>query len=191
GAVLAGPAGGGGERRFLVGGYRFVGEPVFELGGERRRRRVTVLRTQRHRLQADGLQRLGDAWQPLSWFRIIPFLDPAEDRSDVVLVEGGHAGQHVVQRRTQAVYVAGRAELVQAASRLLGAHVLRRADRHAGQRFARSAAGRFYERFGAGGALFLLTERLGQPPVHDQRLAVFSEHDVAGLQIAVQHAPAV
>ena len=37
----------------------------------------------------------------------------------------------------------------------------------------------------------LLANRLGQAPVDDQRLAVFAEHDVAGLQIAVQHAAAV
>ena len=33
--------------------------------------------------------------------------------------------------------------------------------------------------------------RLGQAPVDDQRLAVLAEHDVARLQVAVQHAPAV
>ena len=35
------------------------------------------------------------------------------------------------------------------------------------------------------------SDRLGQAPVDDQRLAVFAEHDVARLQVAVQHAAAV
>ena len=38
---------------------------------------------------------------------------------------------------------------------------------------------------------FLLIQRFGQPPVHDQRLAVLAEHDVARLQVAVQHPAAV
>ena len=38
---------------------------------------------------------------------------------------------------------------------------------------------------------FGLVERLGQTPVHHQRLAVLAQHDVARLEIAVQHAAAV
>ena len=34
-------------------------------------------------------------------------------------------------------------------------------------------------------------DRLGQAPVDHQRLAVLAEHDVARLEVAVQHAPAV
>src|SRR5262249_32146072 len=45
--------------------------------------------------------------------------------------------------------------------------------------------------FGLRPMLFRLVERLGQAPVHDQRLAIFAEHDVAWLQVTVQHAAAV
>ena len=43
----------------------------------------------------------------------------------------------------------------------------------------------------ASGRLSGAANDLGQAPVHDQRLAVLAEHDVARLQVAVQHAAAV
>ena len=36
-----------------------------------------------------------------------------------------------------------------------------------------------------------LARRLGQTPIHDERLAVLAEHNVARLQIPVQHAATV
>ena len=69
----------------------------------------------------------------------------------------------------------------------------RRADRRARQRLGRPAGRRRDQRrlrvLGRAGSR--LTDRLGQAPVHHQGLAVLAQHDVARLQVAVQHPAAV
>ena len=98
----------------------------------------------------------------------------------------------MVERGAQAVDVAGRAELVEVAAGLLGAHV-------AGVPIAEPArvlstalpeGGRSVGSASVGPELGSADD-LGQAPVDDQRLAVLAEHDVARLQVAVQHAAAV
>ena len=97
----------------------------------------------------------------------------------------------MIKRRPEAVDIGRRAEFVQLAGRLLGTHVGRRADRRALHRLHRTAQrGRRSQRSGVGPDL-ALAQRLGQTPVDDERLAVLTDHDVARLQIPVQHAPAV
>ena len=76
---------------------------------------------------------------------------------------------------------------------LLGAHVGRRAQRRAGQRLGR-AAGRGRASASARPTSAPGSARpsgLGQAPVDHQRLAVLADDDVARLDVAVQHAPAV
>ena len=61
-------------------------------------------------------------------------LDLAEDLADVLALERRLAGQQAVQRGAQRVDVGARAQPVEVAAGLLGAHVGRRAQRAAGQR---------------------------------------------------------
>jgi hypothetical protein len=83
-----------------------------------------------------------------------------------------------------------RAQVLQVPQRLLGAHVGRGPQRGARQRLG-AAAGR------GGQERPLLREpgdrppRLGQASVDDQGLAVLADDDIARLDVAVQHAPAV
>ena len=62
--------------------------------------------------------------------------------------------------------------------------------RRAGQRLG-AAAGRARHEHSLLGAGLGLAGGLGQAPVHHQRLAMLAHDDVARLEVAVQHAPAV
>ena len=85
--------------------------------------------------------------------------------------EGRLAGQHLVGHRAQRVHVAAGAD-VALAHRLLGRHVRRRAERHAGLGHA-AAAG--------------LLHRERDAEVGDQRLAILQQ-DVLGLDVAMDDA---
>ena len=103
------------------------------------------------------------------------------------------AGQEGVERRPQAVDVAGRADLVPPALRLLRAHVLRRTQCRAGLRERQIGFGQTPGCPGLEGDRGFLgpIDRLGQAPIDDQRLAVGAQHDVRRLQVPVQHPAAV
>ena len=115
------------------------------------------------------------------------------------MANGDSSGQQVVKRRAQAVDIAGWPHPIEPARRLLWTHVRRRAQRLPGARQLRirrgqyRVGGAFEVRFLALLAPCLLPAAHGlrQAPVHDQRFAELAEHDVARLQIAVQHAAAV
>ena len=121
--------------------------------------------------------------------RDVAGLHLAEDLADVLALERRLAGQQTVEGGAQRVDVGARAQPVEIASGLLGAHVGRRAQRAAGQGLRRSARRR---RDG------LLADRrvgpahgLGQPPVDHQRLAVPAQDDVGRLEIPMDHAAGV
>ncbi len=132
----------------------------------------------------------GDLRLDLAWRDDPPPPDRVQHLGRVAPLDRGAAGQQPVERRAQAVDVAGRAQLVDAALGLLGAHVRRRADGRAhASRLVPGPRGRPQGRLPrARLGLLPPTDRLGQPPVHDQGLTVGPEHDVARLEVAVQHA---
>ncbi len=104
----------------------------------------------------------------------------------------GLVGQYVVKRGTQAVDVGPWAEILKVALSLLGAHEAGRSQGTAGKRFGGAAGGAWDEcllaQVGTGVGP---TCRLGQPPVDHQRLTVLADDDVAGLDVAMEHAAAV
>ena len=119
--------------------------------------------------------------------RELALLHRAQHRADVVALERRLAGQQAVERRAQAVDVGPRAEPVEVARGLLGAHVRRRAQGTAGQRLgdcrwpttASASARPVAARLGP-------ADGLGQAPVDHQRLAVLADDDIARLDVAVQ-----
>ncbi len=121
------------------GGDRLVGRPSLDVVGQRPGRRVAVLGPQRHRLEADRLQRRVDRRVELARRREVSLADGPQDRAQVVPLERRLAGQQAIERRAQAVDVRPRAEPVEVAGGLLGAHVGRSAHRRAGQRLGRAA----------------------------------------------------
>ena len=71
-------------------------------------------------------------------------LSPAHGPRDGQIVEGRPTGQQAVERGAEAVNVAGRPDLPDSARRLLGAHVMGRADHRPGHGLAAGqAAGGF------------------------------------------------
>ena len=88
-----------------------------------------------------------------------------------VPLEGQAARQHLEEDDAQRVDVRARVGLL--ALDLLGRHVLGRPDHHAG---ARDPLG---------------LDRAGDPEIHDPGVAVAVDHDVLGLEVAVDDAQAV
>ncbi len=88
-------------------------------------------------------------------------------------LEGHHAGEERVSDNAQAVNIGAAVDL--APARLLRRHERRRANGGADD--------------GVGGVI--LVEQLGDAEVHEQGFAVAIDHDVAGLDVAVEHAQVV
>ena len=77
------------------------------------------------------------------------------------------------------------------ASRLLGAHISRRAQGRARQGLGRAAGGGFgYQRSLDGGGVGS-AQGFGEAPIDHQRLAVFANDDIGRLDVAMQHAARV
>ncbi len=159
------------------------------------RRGVPIRRQQRHRLAADCFQGQRHILLNLARPGEVAALHFLQHGAYVLFAEGRLPGQEAIQSRAEAIDVAGGAELIVPAGRLLGAHVLRRAQRGAHHGLRRGADRvrdqRAFARLRPQGRLQRLAHRLGQTPVNHQCLAVFAEHDVARLQIPVQHATAM
>ena len=116
----------------------------------------------------------------------------AQDRPDVSAFERGLAGQETVKGGSEAVDIGARAEPVELAAGLLGAHVGRGPHRRPGQGVG-TAAGRARHQHSLLEVAPRLdpAQRLCQAPVDDQRLAVLAEDDVGRLDVPVKHASAV
>ena len=147
----------------------------------------------RHRLQADGLQGRRDVAVHRSGWRERAAPSGVEDPPDVASLPGGLAGQDGVERRPEAVDVAGRAGGVRPPVGLLRAHVRRGADRGPDHRLARRPVDRPQGRGGLveGEVVGDGPDELGQAPIDDERLAEGAQEDVRRLQVAVQDAPVV
>ncbi len=116
----------------------------------------------------------------------------AQDRPDVSAFVRGLAGQETVEGGSEAVDIRARAEPVELAAGLLGAHVGRGPHRRAGQGVGAAAGGARHQHPLSEVAPRLdPAQRLCQAPVDDQRLAVLADDDVGRLEVAVQHAAAV
>ena len=113
------------RERLAIGRHRLVGRPPFDVVGQRPAARVAVFGLRRHRLQADGLERGVDRRVDRSRTREIALADGSQDLADVVSLERRLAGEQAIKRRAQAVNVGTRAEPLEVAGRLLGAHIRR------------------------------------------------------------------
>ena len=108
---------------------------------------------------------------------------------DIVAPERRPAGQKAIEGGAQRVDVAARPEAVEVAAGLLGAHISWSAQGTSRQCLG-TAAGRARDQrpLTRIAARLDLTERLGEPPVDDEGLAVLAHDDVARLDITMQHA---
>ena len=178
--------------RLAPGGDRLVGHPSLDVVGQGLGRGIAIL----------GLVAMA-FWQTASSARSIVGSScrgggeghprcTARSTSASLALERRLAGQQAVKRRTQAVNVRARAQLLQVALGLLGAHVGRGPQRTARQR-VRTATGRARAPASArpSGPRLGPAQGLGQSPVDDQRLAMLAHDDVARLDVAVEHATAV
>ena len=112
-----------------------------------------------------------------------------ENLIDVGTPNGRLTGQQAIERRSQAIHIALRSQLVEPARRLFRTHERRRADRRTRQCLRRSARRRRPQR--TLHSTLTRTHHLGQAPVDHQRLAILTHHDVPGLDVPMQHPPAV
>ena len=179
------------RERLTPGGHGLVGHPPLDVVGQCLARRVPALWPQCHRLEADRLQRRVDRGVKRSGRRKFAPLHLAEHLADILTLERRPAGEQAVERRAQAVHVRPRSQPVQFAARLFRAHVGGRAQRAARQASRPSRSTRKGKRLLAALDAVGPAHRLGQPPVHHQRLAVLAHDDVGRLDVAVDHAAAV
>src|SRR5205807_1463876 len=105
------------------------------------------------------------------WHRIVPH-DLGDDLPERLTVERRAPGDQEIECGAQAVYVGGGLTAGRVAARLFGRHVGRRAH-HVAR---------------LGDALGLVGGQIDQPEVQDEDLPLAVEHDVAGLDVAVNEA---
>ena len=97
--------------------------------------------------------------------------------------------EHRVKQPAERIDVAARVD-IRPALRLFRRHVLRSADDHAGDGESLAGINRNRVQFW-GGIAILPLGRSGEPPIHHENFAEFTDHDVVRLQIAVHDAPGV
>jgi hypothetical protein len=163
-----------------AGGDRLAVQEPADVLGQRPGRAVAPVGLLLQALQADGLHVVGHLGAALAGRGRVALHVGAQDLHGVVVGEGRRAGQQLVEDAAQGVDVGPAVELAVLAGGLLRGHVLGRAHGHA-------AAG---ERARAGAVLGLVHD-LGQAEVGDPGLAVGRDHDVPGLEVAVDDAPGV
>ena len=158
-----------------------AGRPAGQLGAERIVLRQRRRAERRHRVGQAGpprgrilVEHAEDRGLDLGRALLAALADPRRRALDVRLHhrergagEQRHAGQQLVEHRAERVLVRRARDL--AAAALLGAHVGGRPHQGAGQRPARPLG------------------RLGDPEVGDDRVALFVDQDVAGLDVAMDH----
>ncbi len=193
-AMPARPAAGAVGPWLAIGGYRLVGEPVLDVLGQRARTCITIRWIERHRFEADRIERFGNARIDGARRSKLATLDSGQDLGGIVAGKRGFSRHERVERRAQAVDVAARPEQVESPFGLLGAHVGRRAQGRSGECVARPA-GRSgpQRRLGAriAGRWLAPADDLRQAPVDHQGLAIGTEQDITRLDVAMEHTPAV
>ncbi len=156
---------------------------------------MPVRGVERHRLEAGHFERRVDRSKQPTRRREDPAEHPLQHVHDVAGVERAVPGQQAIERRAQAINVAGRPDPIELAGGLLGAHVLRRPQRRAGAGQRRRVVvgqGRTIRGIESRGRRRLWRrDRLGEPPVDHEGFAEPAEHDVVGLEVAVDDAAAV
>jgi hypothetical protein len=119
----------------------------------------------------------------------------AENLDSLLILDRSAIAQERIERGAEAVNVASSADEVEPASGLLGAHVRGRADRPSRDRLGDATARLGTQSsFGLGACwrdVLGVPDDLRQSPIDDKRLAILAEHDVARLEVAMQHAAAV
>ena len=179
------------SQRFAPGGNRLVGKPVFNVLGQGSHAFVTISGFERHCAFANGGQRRRHAAVELTRRRIIAALHLLEYFLRLSL-ECLAAREQAVQDRAQAVHVARGADCLEVARGLLGTHVDNRAQHRPEERPVGIGQRQARERVPRSAARGILTpDDFDQPPVENERLPVQTQHDVAGLQVAVDESPAV
>jgi hypothetical protein len=139
-------------------------------------------------VDAEGVERGGDARHDEGRSRIeAPRRGGAHLRHVAPGVVGAQREQ-LKQDEPQGVHVGGGADAVVLAHELFGRHVLGGAHEGALAGESGLEVGRGGEAAVGGG---LVDDDAGEPPVEDVHLAEVAEHDVRGLEVAVQHAAAV
>ena len=175
-------------RRIGVCADELAGVVAAEILGERGRRRVSIVGVARHRLRDDRAELAGDRGDRGG---------ERPRRSGEHAIERGlgrrvgvgrRAGEQLVEDRADRVDI--RALVDELAARLLGGHVRRRADDLAGDRRARARSRRrdVFARVRLGQIALAIAR---EAPVDHDGLAERADHDVRGLEIAVDHALAV
>ena len=104
----------------------------------------------------------------------------------VVSLERGHSGKQAVEGRAETVDIGPRTQWSMSPRGLLGTHIGWGAQARAGQRLGR-AAGRRWDSASARPATgSVRPDALASPQSTTKRLTVLAEHDVAGLDVAMQ-----
>lgn len=182
------------ERAALVRSH----DPTFHVGAQvgrhLRGRRVSRARSTRHRLLADRneLARRGrsEHGQGRRW----SVLERGERSLLVRRSERHTAGERVIEDRADRVDVGARTHLVQIPARLLGCHVLHRAENRSTRRLRAVRFGTACSRRGLGflaakqRRLLALLDPARETPVRDVRLSEPADEDVRGLEIPVHDA---
>jgi hypothetical protein len=168
---LAGHDGGG---VVTAGDDRLARGEVLQVGGQRGGRRVAAGRLLLEAFEQDGLEIRGHRGVQRRGRRHVLVDDHAQRLDGIRALEGGQAGEDLVEHGAERVDVALLADLRDLARGLLGRHIARGADDGARH-----------------GDLRMALQRLGEAEVHDVGLAVLVEHDVVGLDVAVDDAARV
>ena len=191
--MVAHPAAGGLHPRLTVRLDRFVRQPTFDVVCQFRSRLVPLGGLERHGLPADSVQGPRHLWPDAARRRKFSLTNGPQDVGSVS-PEGSLTGEQYVERGSETVDISGRAEFLPAAFRLFGTHECRGPHRLADGRFFRTAAGQSWDQRGLlrrASVLLVPPARPGQSPIDHQRLAVLAEHNIAGLDVPMQHSPAV
>ncbi len=181
------------ERAVARGAQRAPFGVGHEVGLERGRALVAFGGVARERLEGHGLELGRDAGRHPRGGRDPPGRRLAQHLGVIAAGDRRSQGEERVQQPAQGVDVGPLVHALELAARLLGRHVARRAEDRAllGQEGCAARARRALGP-GAGDARLLsAVAQLGEAPVHDQHLAELAHHDVARLEVAVDHAAAV
>jgi hypothetical protein len=151
---------------------RFAGQEAAQIVAQGAGAAVAAARRLGHGLGDDGLQRLGDVRAQAAGRDRVLGHHLGHHHQQLGVLEGGAAGDQLVQGRAQRVDVA--ALVAALAAGLFGRHVRGRAQHRAGQGQRRAAAG-----------------HPGHPEVGDPDMGVPLEEQVLGLDVPVDDAAAV
>jgi hypothetical protein len=167
---------------------------VFDIGCQILGTHISVWRFERHCLATDGVEGERHARLGLCRRLKIATAGTVENLEAIFAGDWRSPSHEHVQRGPETVDITRWTELIELSVSLFGAHEGRGADGRS--HFSRGVpACRLRMQRGLLGFIAVSeissNPDLGQAPVDDQCFAVFSQHDIAGLQVAVKHSTAV